>query len=375
VETTTVCQVPALDLKAQYESIRPEIQYAINSVLDRQHFVLGHEVSTLESEIAAVCGRRFGVGVASGTDALILALRALDIMPGDEVIAPAFSFIATADAVSMVGATPVFVDIEPRLFTLDPFKLRAAITPRTRAIIVVHLYGQTAEMDAILSIAAEHGLKIVEDTAQALGARYYGRPAAGIGDIGCISFFPSKNLGGYGDGGMIVTNSEATYARLKRLRAHGCAKKYVSEELGWNSRLDELQAAILRVKLRHLNDWGATRRERAALYTKLLGVEPRIVPPFCAEGREHVFHQYTVRVPSRNRVQAILADHGITTTVYYPVSICLQPIYRNLGYKPGDLPETDRACESVLSLPVYPELTEAQQEYVADTLVQAVRTV
>lgn len=372
MDSTTIDKIPALDLKCQYLTIRDDIQRAIDSVLKRQHFVLGPEVNALEREIAEFCERQFAVGVASGTDALILGLKAAGVHAGDEVIVPSFTFIASADAVSMLCAKPVFVDIEPKCFNLDPSKLEAAITTKTRAIVVVHLYGQTADMDPTLSIAAENGLKVIEDTAQALGARYWKKPAASMGDVGCISFFPSKNLGEYGDGGMIVMDSEEMFAQLKRLRAHGCAKKYVSEELGWNSRLDELQAAILRVKPRYLEGWGAARREKADVYTKLLSVEPRITTPVCAEGREHVFHQYTVRIPARDRVQAMLAERGIATTVYYPVSICLQPIYRELGYIPGDLPETDSACESVLSLPIYPELTAAQQEYVAENLIQAV---
>lgn len=373
--SATICQVPTLDLKAQYSTIRAEIQQAINSTLERQHFILGPEVSALEKEIAADCQRQFAVGVASGTDAIILGLKSIGIQPGDEVIVPAFSFIATADAVSMVGAQPVFVDIEPHSFNLDPSKLRFAMTSKTRAIIVVHLYGLPADMDPILSFAQERGLKVIEDTAQALGASYLGKPAASMGDVGCVSFFPSKNLGGYGDGGMVLTNSEETFTRLKRLRSHGCVKKYVSEELGWNSRLDELQAAVLRVKLRHLHQWSVERRKKAARYSDLLSIEPAITTPVCPHGSVHVFHQYTVRILKRDKVQLILSERGISSTVYYPVPICLQPIYRHLGYQPGDLPETDRACETVLSLPIYPEMTEDQQEYVARELIQAVRTV
>jgi dTDP-4-amino-4,6-dideoxygalactose transaminase len=372
VNSATAVQIPALDLKAQYQTIREEIQEAINAVLERQHFVLGPEVTALEREVADYCKRKFAVGVGSGTDALILGLKAAGVCAGDEVIVPSFTFIASADAVSMLGAKPVFVDIEPRTFNLNPARLQAAITQKTRAIIAVHLYGQTADMDPILEIAAQCGAKVIEDTAQSLGARYWGRPAASMGDLGCISFFPSKNLGAYGDGGMVVTDSEETFVRLKRLRAHGCTKKYISDELGWNSRLDELQAAILRVKLRHLEAWAVARRAKAALYTARLAPEPRITPPISARGCEHVFHQYTVRVAQRSRVQARLSEFGISSTVYYPVSLCLQPIYRELGYKPGDLPETDKACETVLSLPIYPELTDDQQEYVAEHLIRAV---
>ncbi len=364
--------VPMLDLKAQYSSIKQEVLSAVEAVLEKQHFILGPEVQQLEREVASYCDRRFGVGVASGTDALILALKACGVGEGDEVIVPSFSFIASADSISMLGAKPVFIDIEPEGFTLDVTKLERAITQKTKAVVVVHLYGQTAEMRPILEIARAAGIKVIEDTAQAIGAKYFGQPAAGIGDIGCISFFPSKNLGGCGDGGMIVTDSEETAARLRSLRAHGSTKKYVSDELGWNSRLDEIQAAILRVKLRHLDSWGAGRREKAAVYDRLLGDVVKV--PQVLPNRLHVFHQYTVRVPQREEVQKRLAAAGVPSMVYYPVSICLQPMYRHLGYKPGDLPETDRACQEVLSLPIYPELDSAQQAHVAERLKEIVRS-
>lgn len=365
--------IPMVDLRAQYASIREEIRAAIDAVLDSQQFILGSQVKAFEEEIARYCSRRFGVGVASGTDALILALRASGIGPGDEVIVPSFSFIATADSVSLLGATPVFADIEPHTFNIDPAKITARITPRTRAIIPVHLFGQPADMDPILELARQHKLKIVEDNAQAIGATYKGRKTASLGDVGCISFFPSKNLGAYGDGGMIVTHSEDLYRRLRSLRSHGSTKKYFSEEQGWNSRLDEIQAAVVRVELRYLDEWNARRRANASRYDALLRNIPDLVLPAVASWGEHVFHQYTVRVPRRDGVQKFLADRGIASTVYYPTPIHLQPIYAALGYRPGDLPETERAAAEVLSLPMYPELTAGQMERVAEAVRSALR--
>lgn len=366
--------IPALDLKAQYVSIREEIRAAVDAVLDNQHFILGPEVKALEDEIASYLGARFGVGLASGTDALILALRACDVGPGDEVICPSFTFIATADGISLLGGTPVFVDIDPETFTIDPSKIEARITSRTKAIIPVHLYGQAAEMEAILEIARRKGLRIIEDNAQAIGATYNGKKVAGLGDIGCLSFFPSKNLGCCGDGGMVVTHSEVLAKRLRSLRSHGSVKKYFSEEQGWNSRLDELQAAIVRVKLRHLDSWSSKRREKATLYDSLLKQVPGVQVPKVASWATHVYHQYTIRVARREHVQNFLATRGIASTVYYPTPIHLQPIYKSLGYKPGDFPETERAAAEVLSLPIYPELTEEQIQRVADTIAEAVHS-
>lgn len=365
--------VPVLDLAAQYRSIENDINAAIQRVLASQHFILGPEVKALEQEVAQYCGRKFGVGVASGTDALTLALCACGIGPGDEVIVPSFTFIATADCVSLLGAIPVFADIDPESFCLDPLQVARKITGRTRAIIPVHLYGQAADMDPILMLARVHNLKVIEDTAQAIGARYNGRKAASMGDAGCLSFFPSKNLGGYGDGGMVVTDSEELAIQLRSLRAHGTTRKYFSVRQGWNSRLDELQAAILRVKLQHLDDWGSARRLRAAAYARLLSDISAITVPVTLPGREHVFHQYTIRVPRRDAVLKALAERGIGSTVYYPVPIHLQPIYDSLEYKQGDLPETERAAAEVLSLPIYPEMTDAQMESVAAALADAVQ--
>lgn len=364
--------VPMLDLKAQYASIRSEIQAALDGVLDSQHFILGPQVQALEAEIARYCGRKFGVGVASGTDAIILALRAAGIGPGDEVLVPSFSFIATADSVSLLGAKPVFVEIQRETFNMDPQKIASKITPRTRAIVPVHLYGQSTDMDPIMELARRHNLKVIEDNAQAIGATYKGKKTAAIGDLGCISFFPSKNLGGYGDGGMIVTDSEQLYRRLRGLRSHGGTKKYFSEEQGWNSRLDEIQAAILRVKLRHLDAWNSGRRAAAACYDALLKNVGGVTTPHVAGWGDHVFHQYTIRISRRDAVQKTLSEQEIATTVYYPTPIHLQPIYSSMDYRQGDLPQTERACQEVLSLPIYPELTQAQIARVVEALARAV---
>lgn len=366
--------VPMLDLGAQYRPIQHEIKAALDRVLESQHFILGPEVKAFEQEVAQYCGRQFGVGVASGTDALIVALCACGIGPGDEVIVPSFTFIATADSVSLLGATPVFADIEPETFCIDPAQVARKITPRTKAIVPVHLYGQSADMDPILELAIQNKLFVIEDTAQAIGATYKGRKTASMGDIGCLSFFPSKNLGGYGDGGMVVTDSEQVAKRLRSLRTHGTTKKYFSVEQGWNSRLDEMQAAILRVKLRYLDVWNAGRRNRAAHYDQLLRHVSSVVPPCTTTSREHVFHQYTVRVQQRDAVSKALADRGVASTVYYPIPIHLQPIYASLGYKQGDLPESERAANEVLSLPIYPELTDLQIESVVDALADVLHT-
>jgi dTDP-4-amino-4,6-dideoxygalactose transaminase len=366
--------IPMLDLKAQYATIREEIAVAIEQVLESQHFILGPQVKAFEEEMAAYCGARFAIGVASGTDALILALHACGVGPGDEVIVPTFSYIATGDSASLLGAKPVFVDIDPATFNMDPSQIEARLTAKTKAIVPVHLYGQPADMDPILEMGRRRGIKIIEDNAQAIGASYRGRKTGSMGDIGCISFFPSKNLGGYGDGGMVVTNSEELAARLRALRAHGTKRhKYMSDEQGWNSRLDELQAAILRVKLRHLDNWKRGRQSVAARYNELLAGVRQAVTPKVAAGCEHVYHQYTVRVPNRDAVQQRLADAGVPSTVYYPVPMHLQKMYAHLGGKPGTLPVAERVAEEVLSLPVYPELTTAQISRVAEALAAAVR--
>jgi dTDP-4-amino-4,6-dideoxygalactose transaminase len=375
---TSLEAVPQLDLTAQYASIGAEIREAVEGVMASQQFVLGREGAALEQEIARLCGVTHGVGVASGTDALILALRACGVKAGDEVLLPAFTFVATGSAVSALGAKPVFADIRPDTYNLDFAECARRVTPRTRAIIVVHLYGLPAEMDGILAFAKERKLPVIEDNAQAIGARYKRRPTGSIGDAGCISFYPTKNLGAYGDAGMIVSNSAELAERLRSLRNHGQTSKYLSSEPGWNSRLDEIQAAILRVKLRHLANWQRARQNNAAEYTRLLNPFPGVMTPHTPEGLEHVFHQYTIRVERRDALQRFLAERNIGSAVYYPYPLHLQPIYaspghkkgghKKEGHKKGDFPHAERASQEVLSLPMYPELRKEQIARVAECI-------
>jgi UDP-2-acetamido-2-deoxy-ribo-hexuluronate aminotransferase len=374
-----------LDLRAQYESIAPEIRAAIDEVLAAQQFVLGPRCEAFEQEVAQACGTRYGVGVASGTEALELALHACGVGSGDEVIVPAFTFIATGSAVTALGARPVFADIEPATFNLDPSQLEMRITPRTRAIVVVHLFGLAADMDPILAIAGKHGVPVIEDNAQSIGASYHGRKTGSMGRAGCLSFYPSKNLGAYGDAGMIVTDDEQLAVRLRVLRNHGQTGRYLSTERGWNSRLDELQAAILGVKMRHLAEWTTARQSHARLYDTLLADLHGITLPRVPDSREHVYYLYTLRVSSRvagndpsgttrsDIVQQRLADRGIASVVYYPVPLHLQPLYASLGGKPGDLRISERAAREVLSIPLYPELTPAQIDRVAQAVRDALR--
>ena len=378
-----------LDLRAQYESIAPEIRAAIDEVLAAQQFVLGPRCEAFEQEVAQACGARFGVGVASGTEALELALHACGVSAGDEVIVPSFTFIATGSAVTSLGARPVFADIEPATFNLDPSQLELRITSRTRAIVVVHLFGLAADMDPILALAAKHDIPVIEDNAQSIGASYHGRKTGSMGRAGCLSFYPSKNLGAYGDAGMIVTDDEKLATRLRALRNHGQTGRYLSTERGWNSRLDELQAAILRVKIRHLADWTAARQSHAQRYDSLLRDLPGLTLPRVPDGREHVYYLYTLRVAGRvaahnlrddpsgatrsDIVQQRLADRGIASVVYYPVPLHLQPLYASLGGKPGDLRISERAAREVLSIPLYPELTPAQIDRVAQAVRDALR--
>ena len=352
--------IPQLDLSAQYAAIGAEIRAAIDRVLSSQHFVLGREGAALEQELAALCGVARGVGVASGTDALILALRACGVRPGDEVLLPAFTFVATGSAVSALGAMPVFADIRPETYNLDPVELERRFTPRTRAIIAVHLYGLAADMDPIAAFAKSHKLPLIEDNAQAIGARYKGRPTGSLGDAACLSFYPTKNLGAYGDAGMVVSNSAELSERIRTLRNHGQTGKYLSSEPGWNSRLDEIQAAILRVKLRHLAEWQRARRSNAAEYTRLLQQVPGVMSPLEPDGCEHVYHQYTIRCERRDALQQHLAAKRISSTVYYPHPLHLQPLYASLGHKHGDFPHAERAAQEVLSLPMFPELRKDQ---------------
>ena len=359
--------ITILDLKAQYESIKDEINAAIAGVLESTQFVLGPAVRDLEQRVAAYCGCNYGVGVASGTDALRLTLTALGIGPGDEVITTPFTFIATANTISHCGARPVFVDIDPRTYNIDPAAIEAAITERTKAIVVVHLYGQPADMHPIMELAEAHGLYVIEDAAQAIGARYKGRRVGSIGHAACLSFYPTKNLGAYGDGGMVVTNNAALAEKVDVLRRQGSKKKYHAEVLGFNSRLDSLQAAILGVKLKYLDEWNEARRRVVQRYNELLAGLP-VTTPYESPDAYHVYHQYTIRAPQRDALAAYLKERGIGTMVYYPVPLHLQGLYASLGYDKGNLPVSEAASSEVLSLPMYPELTKAQQVTIAEAM-------
>ena len=362
--------IPQFDLSDQYAAVGAEIRTAIDRVLSSQQFVLGREGAAFEEEIAVLCGVAHGVGVASGTDALILALRACGVQAGDEVLLPTYTFVATGSAVSALGAKPVFVDIRPETYNLDPSELERRVTSRTRAIIAVHLYGLAADMDPILAFAKSRKLPLIEDCAQAIGALYKSRRAGSFGDAACFSFYPTKNLGAYGDAGMVVSNSAELAAHLGTLRNHGQTAKYRSSEPGWNSRLDEMQAAVLRVKLRHLAEWQGTRRSHAAEYTRLLQQVPGIMPPHEPEGLEHVYHQYTIRTEQRDALQRHLAARRIGTTVYYPYPLHLQPLYAHLGHRAGDFPHAERAAQEVLSLPMYPELRKDQIAHVVEAIAE-----
>lgn len=360
-------RVPLLDLTRQHRSLEVDLQAAIGEVLRDGHFIMGPNVRALESEIAAYTGVDHAAGVANGSDAIHLALLAAGVGPGDEVICPAFTFFATAGAVARAGATPVFADIDPDAYTVSPDDVARRITTRTRAIIPVHLYGHAAPMAEIMRMAGEHGLIVIEDTAQAIGATVEGRKVASIGHLGTYSFFPSKNLGAYGDGGMVTTHDPDLAEKVRLLRVHGAQPRYYHRLLGYNSRLDELQAAILRIKLNHLDGWNACRRSAAERYNELFhqaGMSDRVSIPTERPGCTHVYHQYTVRADRRDLLQKHLESHGIGTAVYYPLPLHLQPVFKELGYRPGDLPATETACGQVLSLPIFPELTAAEQEYV-----------
>jgi dTDP-4-amino-4,6-dideoxygalactose transaminase len=362
--------VPQLDLAAQYAAIGAEIRTAVERVLASQQFVLGREGAALEEEIAKLCGVAHGVGLASGTDALILALRACGVQPGDEVLLPPFTFVATGSAVSALGAKPIFADIRPDTYNLDPTELERRVTPRTRAIVVVHLYGLAADMDPIMAFAKSRKIAVIEDNAQAIGASYKGRRTGSLGDAACVSFYPTKNLGAYGDAGMVVTNSPELAARIRTLRNHGQSEKYRSTEPGWNSRLDEIQAAVLRVKLRHLSDWQRARQTHAVEYNCLLSQIPGVMPPLAPEGFDHVYHQYTIRIEPRDALQKFLSERKIGSTVYYPYPLHLQPLYASLGHKSGDFPHSERAAQEVLSLPMYPELRNGQIARVVDAIAE-----
>jgi dTDP-4-amino-4,6-dideoxygalactose transaminase len=365
--------VPLLDLKAQYAAIKTEIDASIAEVLESQHFILGPKVDYCEKAVAAYSNCGFGIGVSSGSDALLACLMAEEIGAGDEVITTPYTFFATAGAIARVGATPVFVDIDPVTYNINPAGIRERVTPRTRAVIPVHLYGQMADMDPIMEVAAEHGLLVVEDAAQAIGAEYKGRRAGSIGDYGCFSFFPSKNLGAAGDGGMIVTNEPRRAEKLRILRGHGSKPKYYHKMVGGNFRLDALQAAIVSAKLPHLDGWTATRQENAKRYDALLADVSAVARPVVMGGR-HIFNQYVIRVARRNELQLQLQKSGIGTEVYYPVPMHLQECFASLGYTAGAFPESEKAAKETLALPVYPEVSEKQAQYVADCIREFVAT-
>lgn len=371
-------KIPLVDLKAQYETIKPEIDEAIRRVIETTAFINGPDVKAFEAEFAQFCGAGHAVGIASGTAALQLALLACGVGPGDEVITVAHTFCATAEAIVHVGAKPVFVDIDPRTYTIDPDAAARAVTPRTKAILPVHLYGMPADMDAINAIAQQRGLFVIEDAAQAHGALYKGRPVGALGHVACFSFYPGKNLGAYGDAGAITTNDPEIARRALALRDHGRAvgpdgkrSKYEHDRVGYGERLDTLQAAILRAKLRHLPAWTARRQAVAQRYLELLADTPAGLP-FTPDDRQSVWHLFVVRVQQRAETQARLSAQGIETGIHYPIPLHLQKSFASLGYRAGDLPHTEAAAQHILSLPIYPELSEEQQTRIAQALREAV---
>lgn len=359
--------IPLLDLKAQYLTIKEEIDQAMLRVLDSSKFILGPEMKALEQEIAAYCGVKEAVAVANGTDALVLALKGLGIGPGDEVITTPFTFFASAETVAALGATPVFVDVDPVTLNMDLNQLEAKITRRTKAIIPVHIFGQMVDVERVMEIAARHDLKVIEDAAQAIGAEYRGKKAGSIAHAGTFSFFPTKNLGAYGDAGMIITNDEHLAAHLRMLRFHGCKTKYYHDEIGYNSRMDELQAAILRVKFQYIDQWNAARREKAKVYDELLADLPLTLPGIDPEGTP-VYHLYVLRTEKRDAIMAALKEQGIASAIYYPVPLHLQRAFRDLGYKEGDFPVAEKACSEAVAIPCYPELTRQQQEEIVQVI-------
>lgn len=367
--------VPALDLKAQYRTIRDEIDAVIRGVVESQYFVLGPEVSAFEAEVAQYCKARHAIGCASGSDALLLPLMGWEIGAGDEVISPPYTFFATAGAVWRTGAKPVFVDIDPVSYNIDPAQIEAAITPRTKAIIPVHLYGQAADMDPINAIARKHGLKVLEDAAQAIGSGYQGRSVGTLADAAAFSFYPSKNLGGFGDGGLVTTEDDAFGKRIARLRVHGMEPRYHHHEVGFNSRLDALQAAVLRVKLRHLPAWTEARRSVAERYRGLFDafrLSEAVTLPVEVPGRFHVYNQFVIRVPeaARDPLRAHLAERKVGTEIYYPIPMHLQVCFASLGHGPGDFPVSEAAARQTIALPIYPELADEDLRHVVASIAE-----
>ncbi len=363
--------IPMLDLKAQYLPIKEEIKSAVKEIIESGRFILGKNVESFENEIASYHNVSGAVGLASGTDALHLSLNAMDIKEGDEVITTPFTFIASAESIAYVHATPVFVDIEKNTLNIDVSKIEEKITAKTKAIVVVHLFGLPANMTEIMELAKKYNLKIVEDCAQAFGAKYKDRAVGSIGDCGCYSFYPSKNLGAYGDGGMMITNNSGIHETVKLLRNHGTVGPYQHGFIGFNSRLDEIHAAILRIKLRHIDQYNQNRGKIAKIYSSILGNAVKC--PVELEDRSHVYHQYTIRTPQRDKIHEILKENSIASVVYYPLSLHLQEAFGYLGYKEGDFPECEAASNEVLSLPIYPELEPEKAEYIAKTVLEAVK--
>ena len=358
--------VPILNLKRQYESIKGELTDAMNTVLEAQNFILGAQVKELEEDIASYTGAKHAIGVGSGTDALLLAMKAAGISPGDEVITTPFTFVATADTILLAGATPVFVDIDPGTFNMDTRLVREAVTTKTRAIVPVHLYGQSVDMDEIEDIAREHKLKVIEDVAQAIGGKWNGRGLGSIGPAGCLSFFPSKNLGCFGDGGMIVTNDDKVAETAGMLRKHGGRDKYNVDILGHNSRLDTLQAAVLIAKLKHLDEWNAKRQRLARAYNDAFADVDGVTTPIKDDRAEHIYHQYTIRTTKRDELQAYLKTEGVGSMVYYPVALHKQKLFTSTARIHGNLKEAERATAEVLSLPIDPLQSEEETAYVID---------
>jgi len=367
--------VPLLDLKAQYASIKEEIRTALDEVLESQLFILGPKVEEFEKKIASYSQVKHAVGVSSGSDALLISLMALEIGPGDEVITSPFTFFATAGIIARLRAVPVFVDIDPVTYNIAPEKIEAAVTPRTKAIIPIHLFGQCADMQPIMEIASKYSLTVIEDAAQSLGAEYRGRRAGAIGHLGVFSFFPSKNLGGFGDGGMVVTNDEVLYERVKVLRVHGAKPKYYHKIVGGNFRLDAIQAAVLSVKLKYLDAWSQKRRDNASFYDRQLAeaqlidfVLPKAVYRDGGDRNYHIYNQYTIRVKQRDGLQRFLQDSSIGTEIYYPLPLHLQECFKDLGYKKDDFPIAEESAGAVLSLPIYPELDAEQKNYIVEKI-------
>jgi len=360
--------VQLVDLKAQYETIKEEVNKAIQDVLESQIFILGPKVKELEDKISTYCNVKYGIGVSSGSDAILLALMAIGIDCEDEVITTPFTFFATAGSVSRLGATPVFVDIDPMTYNINPHLIEEKITDKTKAIIPVHLYGQCADMDPILDVAKKHNLYVIEDAAQAIGATYKGRKAGSMGHIGCLSFFPTKNLGGYGDGGMLLTNSPELAEKLNILRVHGSKPKYYHSIIGCNSRLDAIQASVLLAKLKYLDSWNEARRHNAEVYNTLFkGID--LTTPYAESFNYHIYNQYVIKLKNgRDRLRDDLKDAGIGTEIYYPVPLHLQKCYSDLGYKLGDFPASEEASANTIALPIYPELTNEQQEQVVNVI-------